>query len=139
MPCLSQSSIFNTLTILGERYKLWSSSLWSLLHSPFESLLGPNICFTILNSTEIKKGKLTGLPSACNHENYICREAVSPKYSSHIKKEKEYIYIYIYILYIKCWYLRMKISVNCKGYYSKPTMSLDISLTPSFFIAKNKL
>ena len=32
-----------TLTILGERYKLWSSSLWSLLHSPFSSLLGPNI------------------------------------------------------------------------------------------------
>ena len=31
------------LTILGERYKLWSSSLWSLLHSPFSSLLGPNI------------------------------------------------------------------------------------------------
>ena len=24
-----------TLTILGERYKLWSPSLWSLLHSPF--------------------------------------------------------------------------------------------------------
>ena len=32
-----------TLTILGERYKQWSSSLWSLLHSPWESLLGPNI------------------------------------------------------------------------------------------------
>ena len=26
-----------TLTILGERYKLRSSSLWSLLHSPFSS------------------------------------------------------------------------------------------------------
>ena len=25
------------LTILGERYKLWSSSLWSLLHSPYIS------------------------------------------------------------------------------------------------------
>ena len=31
-----------TLTILGERYTLWSSSLWSLLHSPFSSLLDPN-------------------------------------------------------------------------------------------------
>ena len=31
-----------TLTLLGERYKLWSSSLWSLLHSPLASLLGPN-------------------------------------------------------------------------------------------------
>ena len=29
-----------TLTILGKRYKLWSSSLWRLLHSPFSSLLG---------------------------------------------------------------------------------------------------
>ena len=32
-----------TLTILGERYELCSSSLLSLLHSPFSSLLGPNI------------------------------------------------------------------------------------------------
>ena len=32
-----------TLTILGEQYKLRSSSLWNLLHSPFSSLLGPNI------------------------------------------------------------------------------------------------
>ena len=37
-----------TLTILGERYKLWSTSLWSLLHSPFSSLLGPNIRLRIL-------------------------------------------------------------------------------------------
>ena len=37
-----------TLTILGERYKLWSSSLWSLLHSPFSSLLGPNIRLRIV-------------------------------------------------------------------------------------------
>ena len=39
-----------TLTILGEWYKLWSSSLWSLLHSPFSSLLGPNIRLRILFS-----------------------------------------------------------------------------------------
>ena len=31
------------LTKLGERYKLLSSSLWSLLHSPFLSLLRQNI------------------------------------------------------------------------------------------------
>ena len=37
-----------TLTILGKRYKLWSSSLWSLLHSPISSLLGPNIRLRIL-------------------------------------------------------------------------------------------
>ena len=39
-----------TLTILGERYEQWSSSLWSLLHSPFSSLLGPNIRLRILFS-----------------------------------------------------------------------------------------
>ena len=32
-----------TLTTLGERYKLRSSSLWSLLGLPFASLLFPNI------------------------------------------------------------------------------------------------
>ena len=42
-----------TLTILGERYKLRSSSLWSLLHSPFSSLLGPNIHLRILFSNTL--------------------------------------------------------------------------------------
>ena len=41
-----------TLTILGERYKLWSSSLWSL-HSLFSSLLGPNIRLRILFSNTL--------------------------------------------------------------------------------------
>ena len=36
------------LIVLDERYKLWSSSLWSLLQSPFSSLLGPNIRLRIL-------------------------------------------------------------------------------------------
>ena len=39
---------FITLTILGERYNLWSSSLWGLLHSTFASLLRPNIHLRIL-------------------------------------------------------------------------------------------
>jgi hypothetical protein len=39
-----------TLTILGERYKQWSYSLWSLLHFPFSSLLDPNIHLRILLS-----------------------------------------------------------------------------------------
>ena len=37
-----------TLIILGEWYKLWNSSLLSFLHSPFKSLLGPNIRLKIL-------------------------------------------------------------------------------------------
>ena len=32
-----------TLIILRERYNLWISSLWSLIFSPFASLIGPNI------------------------------------------------------------------------------------------------
>ena len=37
-----------TLNLIGELYRVWSSSLWSLLHSPFSALLGPNICLRIL-------------------------------------------------------------------------------------------
>ena len=37
-----------TLTILDERCKLWSSSLKSLLHSPFSSFLGANARLRIL-------------------------------------------------------------------------------------------
>jgi hypothetical protein len=42
-----------TLTILGERDTLWSSSLWKLLHSPFSSLLGPKSRFKILFSNTL--------------------------------------------------------------------------------------
>ena len=42
-----------TLTVLGERYKLWSSSLWSLLLSPFSSFLGLNIRLRILFSNTL--------------------------------------------------------------------------------------
>ena len=42
-----------TLIMIAERYKLWSSSLWSLLHSPFSSILGPNIRLRILFSNTL--------------------------------------------------------------------------------------
>ena len=42
-----------TLTLLGERYKLWSSLLWSLLHSPVSWLLGPSIHLKILFSNTL--------------------------------------------------------------------------------------
>ena len=45
-----------SLTMLGERYKLRSSSFWSLLHSPFTSFLGPNIRLRILFSNTLSLG-----------------------------------------------------------------------------------
>ena len=44
---------FITLNILGERYKLWSDSLWSLFHSPFSSFLCLNIRLRILFSNTL--------------------------------------------------------------------------------------
>ena len=60
-----------TLTILGEWYQLWSSSLWNLLHSPFSFLLGPNIRFRILFSNTLS------LDSSLN-----VRDHVSQPYST---------------------------------------------------------
>ena len=68
MPCPSQFFTFNHLTILGEWYKLRSSSLWSLLHSPFSSLLGPkyslqdpkSIVIQIPRATRSKSAQYTG-------------------------------------------------------------------------------
>ena len=54
-----------TLTILGERYKLWSTSLWSFLHSPLPSLLGPNIRLRILFSNTLS------LHSCLNVRDYV--------------------------------------------------------------------
>ena len=41
------------IIILGEQYKLWGSSLWSFLHSPFSSFLSPNIHLKILFSNKL--------------------------------------------------------------------------------------
>ena len=38
------------LSILGEQYKLWFFSLWSLLHTPFSSVLSSNFHLRILFS-----------------------------------------------------------------------------------------
>jgi hypothetical protein len=45
---------FNTRTIVGEEYRLWSSLLWSFLHSPVTlSLLGPYILYNTLFSNTL--------------------------------------------------------------------------------------
>ena len=62
---------FITLTIPGEWCKLWSSSLWNLLHSPFSSHLGPNIRLKTLFSNTL------GLHSSLN-----VRDHASQPYST---------------------------------------------------------
>ena len=61
-----------TLTILGEQYKLWSSSLWSLLYSPFSSFLGPDIRLRILFSNTLRL-----------HSSINVRDHVSQPYSTY--------------------------------------------------------
>ena len=60
-----------TLTILGELYKPWSSSLWTLLHSPFSSLLGPNIRLRILFSNTLS------LDSSLNVRDHVSQQRTS--------------------------------------------------------------
>ena len=60
-----------TLTILHERYKLWSSSMRNLLHFPLSSLLSPNICFRILFTNTLSL-----------HSSLNVRDHVSQLYST---------------------------------------------------------
>ena len=71
MPCPCQSSRLIHLTVLGERYILCSSSLWSFLHSPFSSLLGPDVRLRILFSNTLSL-----------HSSLNVRDHVSQPYST---------------------------------------------------------
>ena len=78
------------LTILGERYKLWSSLLCSLLHSPFPSLLGPNIHLRILFSNTLSL-----------HASLNVRDNVSHSYSTTGNIIVLYILIFKFLVFIK--------------------------------------
>ena len=67
------------LTILGERCKLWNSSLCSLLYCRFSSPSGPNIRFRLLFSyTRSLHSPLNVLLPICEvkHRNTTCMNAV---------------------------------------------------------------
>ena len=53
MTCPFQSCRFSHPYYIRWTVQIWSSSLWSILHSPFSSLLGSNICLRIPNNTKV--------------------------------------------------------------------------------------
>ena len=65
MSCSLNFQDLTTLSILGEQYKLRSSSLYNLLQSLFSLLLGPNICLRILFSN------ILGLHSSLNAGDHV--------------------------------------------------------------------
>ena len=68
---LSLLDLFTLL--LGQRYKLWSTSLRSLLHSPFASVLDPNIRLRILfsNTLRILFSNTLSLHFSLNVRDYV--------------------------------------------------------------------
>ena len=76
-----------TLTILCERYKLLGSSLWSLLHTPFSSRLGPNIRLRIPFSNTLNL-----------HSSVFVRDHVSLAYST-----TEQYFCFVYFKFLNPW------------------------------------
>ena len=105
-----------TLTILGERYKLWSSSLWSLLHSPFSSILVPNIRLRILCSNTLSL-----------HSSLNVRDHVSQPYSTTGN------IIVLYILIFK--FLERSLSYKYHPRFQVVFWSLCLSLFNSVYLS----
>ena len=76
MPCPSQSSRFNHPGYIRWTVQLWSSSLWSLLHSPFSSLLGPNIRLRILFSNTLSLDSSLNVRDHVSQYNIIVHKNV---------------------------------------------------------------
>ena len=79
-----------TLTILGERYNLWSFSLWSFRHASFVSVFGPNIRLRIKKKIQ---------PSKCL-EYFKTKMVLKFKVFISLGFFKKY---YCFLEGIKCW------------------------------------
>ena len=91
----SYSSRLITLTTLDEQYKLWNSSLWSLLRPPSSFLLGPNIRLRIQFSNTLSQ-----------HSSLYLGDQVSQQWTVHFLK----IIIIIIIIIIITIHIRIRSS-----------------------------
>ena len=103
MPRPSRSSFFDHPNNIGEEYKLLSSSLYSLLHSPFISfLLGSNILLNPLFSNTISLGFSLNVNNRVSHPYKTTDCVIVPYIVIYIlvsKRKNTRFYTEFYILF----------------------------------------